>query len=98
MSTLNKAIQLAAEAHEGQFDKAGQPYILHPLRVMMFLETEEEKIVGVLHDVIEDTTITEERLRQLGFSEKIIEAVRSVARANISKQRKENYWEFIRRA
>ena len=51
---LEKAIKIAVEAHTGQLDKGGNPYILHPLRVMLSLETEEERIVGVLHDVVED--------------------------------------------
>ncbi|SEN94652.1 hypothetical protein [Paenibacillus sp. OV219] len=71
MSTLNKAIELAALFHEGQKDKSGQPYILHPLRVMMSLEAEDAKIVGVLHDTIEDTELTLERLKNEGFSNTI---------------------------
>ena len=55
MSTLERAIQIATEAHKGQLDKAGRDYIGHPLRVMAMGKTEDEKIVGVLHDVIEDT-------------------------------------------
>ena len=51
---LEKAIKIAVEAHTGQVDKGGNPYILHPLRVMLSLDTEEERIVGVLHDVVED--------------------------------------------
>ncbi len=54
MSTLEQAIALAVEIHKGQVDKYGQPYILHPLRVMFRLEGEVAKIVGVLHDVVED--------------------------------------------
>ena len=54
MSTLQRAISIAVEAHEGQIDKGGNPYILHPLRVMMSLRTVDEMIVGVLHDVVED--------------------------------------------
>lgn len=54
MSTLGRAIEIAVEAHAGQVDKAGAPYILHPLRVMLSLDGEEDRIVGVLHDVIED--------------------------------------------
>ncbi len=53
--TLEDAIRLAVEAHQGQRDKIGQPYILHPLRVMFRLTSETERIVGVLHDVIEDS-------------------------------------------
>jgi len=51
---LEKAIKIALEAHIGQVDKGGNPYILHPLRVMLSLNSEEERIVGVLHDVVED--------------------------------------------
>ena len=53
-SLLETAIQIAAEAHAGQKQKNGQPYILHPLRVMARVSTEEEQIVAVLHDVLED--------------------------------------------
>lgn len=60
---LNKAIAIAAKAHDGQVDKGGHPYILHPLRVMMNCESEAEKICAVLHDVIEDTNITLEDLK-----------------------------------
>ena len=56
-SLLEKAIQIATEAHAGQLDKCQQPYILHSLRVMLNVTTEEERIIGVLHDVIEDTPV-----------------------------------------
>jgi hypothetical protein len=75
MATIEKALQIASKAHEGQKDKEGLPYILHPLRVMMSVEGEEAQIVGVLHDVIEDTPVTADDLRQAGFSEKIIDAL-----------------------
>jgi (p)ppGpp synthase/HD superfamily hydrolase len=55
---LDKAILVASTAHQGQIDKAGEPYILHPLRVMFTRRTETERICAVLHDVIEDTNIT----------------------------------------
>ncbi len=51
---LEKAIKIAVEAHTGQVDKSGNPCILYPLRVMLSLNTEEGRIVGVLHDVVED--------------------------------------------
>ena len=54
MSDLHRAISIAVEAHQDQYDKGGHPYILHPLRVMNALKTTEEMIVGVLHDVVED--------------------------------------------
>ncbi len=75
MSTLEKAIEIAALAHTGQKDKAGENYFLHPIRVMLHLNNEEEKITGVLHDVIEDSNYTLEDLRRLGFSEKILSAL-----------------------
>jgi (p)ppGpp synthase/HD superfamily hydrolase len=78
MATIEKALQMAARAHEGQKDKKGLPYILHPLRVMMKVEGEEAQMVAVLHDVIEDTSVTEDDLRQAGFSEKVLVAVRCV--------------------
>ena len=58
MGTLERAIEIATEAHLGQFDKSGHEYIGHPLRVMEMGVTEEEKIVGILHDLVEDTDWT----------------------------------------
>jgi len=55
MSTLQRAIEIAVEAHKGQTDKAGMPYILHPLRLMFQMKTDNEKIAAVLHDVVEDS-------------------------------------------
>jgi (p)ppGpp synthase/HD superfamily hydrolase len=65
--TLEDAIRLALDAHAGQREKAGRPYILHPLRVMLRLDSELEQMAGVLHDVVEDTEISMERLRELGY-------------------------------
>ena len=76
MSNFQRALEIAVEAHAGQFDRAKQPYILHPLRLAMKMETEEERIVGVLHDVPEDCpdwpTL---RLEKEGFSPFVIEAL-----------------------
>lgn len=78
---LDKAIRIAVEAHDGQVDRAGKPYILHSLRVMMGMDTEDEKIVAVLHDVPEDNPDWPlERLRQEGFAEHILEALDSVTK------------------
>lgn len=93
MSTLERAIQIATEAHKGQFDKAGREYIGHPIRVMEMGKTEDEKIVGVLHDVIEDTDWTFERLEAEGFSQEVINALRCVTKTSEN----ENYDEFIDR-
>ena len=57
MADLQRAIAIAVEAHDGQTDKGGNPYILHPLRIMMSLKTEEEMIVGVMHDVVKTVRI-----------------------------------------
>ena len=93
MSNLQRAIEIATDAHKGQFDKSGKDYIGHPLRVMEMGQTEEEKIVGVLHDVIEDTDWTFEALEAEGFSQEIIGALRCVTK--ISEN--ENYDDFIER-
>jgi guanosine-3',5'-bis(diphosphate) 3'-pyrophosphohydrolase len=80
MATLERAIQIAAEAHAGQLDKAGQPYILHPLRVMLHMKSEQERIVAVLHDVIEDTPVTLMQLAAEGFSSVVIYAVQALTK------------------
>ena len=93
MSTLVRAIEIATEAHKGQYDKAGNDYIGHPLRVMEMGTTENEKIVGVLHDVVEDTDWTFEALTAEGFSEEVIAALRCVTKLSEN----ENYDDFIER-
>ena len=90
MATIEKALQIAAKAHEGQKDKSGEPYILHPLRAMMSVAGEEAQIVAVLHDVIEDTPVTADDLRQAGFSEKGIDAVLCV-----THEQDEPYAEYV---
>lgn len=77
---LRRAIDIAKEAHKGQVDKAGNEYIDHPLRVMIAVHSVSEKIVGVLHDVIEDTDWTFERLEAEGFTTEIIEALKCVTK------------------
>ena len=93
MSTLERAIEIATEAHRGQFDKAGNDYIGHPLRVMAMGKTTDEKIVGVLHDVVEDSDWTFERLAAEDFSEKVIDALRCVTKLSED----EPYDKFIAR-
>ena len=89
---LDRAIELAKQHHEGQTDKAGKPYIEHPLRVMNQVESEEEKIVAVLHDIVEDTDISLDELRNEGFSEEVVSAVEC-----LTKQDGENYDSYIER-
>ena len=91
---LERAIQIAVEAHAGVKDKGGKAYILHPISVMMRCETDEEKIVAILHDVIEDTDWTFEALREEGFAETIIEALKTVTKHSED----EDYDAFIQRS
>ncbi len=89
---LNKAIEIAELAHDGQIDKANKPYISHPKRVMNAVETLSAKIVAVLHDAVEDTDLTLEDLRVAGFSDVIIEAIDA-----ITKREGEKLNDYLRR-
>ena len=91
--TLERAIAIAATAHAGQVDKGGAPYILHPLKVMLRMSTLEERIVAVLHDVVEDCDISLEDLRKEGFSEVVLTAIES-----LTKVPGESYEDFVERA
>lgn len=75
MNLLEKAIAVAVEAHAGQVRKDGRPYILHPLQVMLKMESELEMITAVLHDVVEDTAVTLADLAQMGFPEEVLAVV-----------------------
>ncbi len=91
--SLGRAVAIAVEAHAGQFDKAGADYIEHPIRVMSVGKSVDEKIVGVLHDVIEDSAWTIEMLRAEGFSETVLNAL--VCLTKLSED--EPYDQFISR-
>jgi (p)ppGpp synthase/HD superfamily hydrolase len=91
--SLERAIAIAAAAHEGQVDKGGAPYILHPLKVMLRVNTLEERIVAVLHDVVEDCGISFDDLRKEGFSETVLTAI-----ASVTKMSGESYEAFVERA
>ena len=90
---LSKAINIAMQAHAGQVDKAGMPYIGHVMRVMQAGKTIDEKIVGVLHDVVEDTTWTFDALLAEGFPGHIVDALRCVTKLSDD----EPYESFINR-
>ncbi len=90
---LEKALRIAVNAHAGQVDKSGKPYIFHPVRVCCRCFTDEEKIVALLHDTIEDTDITAEDLLSEGFPRHIVDAILS-----ISRKEGESYEDFVRRS
>lgn len=76
MTDLDKAIIIAVEAHQGQKDKAGKPYVFHPLRLMLKQDTPEAMITAVLHDVVEDTEFTLDQVAEAGFSAAVVNALR----------------------
>ena len=92
MATLEEAIRLAVQAHQGQKDKAGAPYILHPLRVMLRMSSDVERMVAVLHDVLEDSWYTLPDLQRAGYPEQALEALDCLTR-----RENETYGEFIER-
>jgi len=79
---LGAMIHLAVDRHKGQYDRSGRPYILHPLKVMELLESDEEElqVIAVGHDIVEDTPTTYQELRELGFSERVVEAIRALTK------------------
>jgi len=89
---LDKAISIAVDSHSGQVNDKSEPYVLHPLRMMFKAVTIEEKIIAVLHDVIEKTTIDLEYLRSVGFSDRIVLAIDA-----LSRRPQESYDKYIDR-
>ncbi len=92
MHFLEKSVNIAVTQHAGQTDKAGKPYILHSLRVMMNMDNDEEMAAAVLHDVIEDTSISAEDLLNSGIPGKVVDIVKTV-----TKIEGESYDDFIYR-
>ena len=93
MPTIGDAIKLAVDAHERQMDKGGQPYILHPLRLMLAVNSESARIVALLHDVVEDNpTFTLEKLRLAGYPQDVLDALDC-----LTKRPGEHYSDFIDR-
>jgi len=89
---LHKAITIACEAHQGQSSINGEPYILHPLRLLIKAKSNEERIIAILHDVIEKTNISLLDLKNKGFDQNIISSIDS-----LSRRRSESYIEYIER-
>jgi (p)ppGpp synthase/HD superfamily hydrolase len=90
--TLADAISLATEAHRGHYDKSGVSYIQHSLRIMHRMNTRTEQIVGVLHDIMEDTPITRQVLKEKGYSQEVIDSL-----DHLTKREGEQYEDFIMR-
>ena len=90
---IEKALQIAINAHKDQTDVGGKSYILHVLRVMNSVDKDEEKITATLHDVVEDTSWTLDKLKKEGFSNEIVDAVDSVTRRET-----EDYFTFVNRS
>jgi guanosine-3',5'-bis(diphosphate) 3'-pyrophosphohydrolase len=92
---LSKAIVLAVNAHEGQYDRGGQPYVLHALKVMHYLKSQDEELlcIAVLHDIVEDSNTTWQDLREAGMSERVIDGVRALTK--ISGQSYNEYREAV---
>lgn len=80
MSTIEKAIEIAAREHAGDIDKGGSPYIFHPLRLMFAVRKPFEKMAAVLHDVVEDTPVTLDDLKDEGFNPEVIAAVEALTK------------------
>ena len=93
MSTLERAVEIAMDAHHGQVDKSGREYVSHPLRVMAAGKTDEERIAGVLHDVVEDSDWTFDMLEAEGFSREVVDALRCLTKLSDD----EPYEKFIKR-
>lgn len=89
---LNNAIKLAEKYHEGQVDKGGEPYIGHPLRVMEGVETSEEKVLAVLHDVLEDCDVSAEQLIKEGIPKILVDKLKI-----LRKGKDEDYFHYINR-
>lgn len=90
---IKTTLRIAMNAHEGQLDKAGFPYITHPIRVALNCDTEEQKIVALLHDVVEDTPMTLHDLKDLGYSQDVVDAVDA-----LTQREGETYEDFVLRA
>ena len=91
--TIEDAIVLAAHAHRGQVDKSGRAYILHPLRVMLAVTTEAERMAAVLHDVVEDTDLTLADIAAAGFAPDVVAAVDA-----LTHRPDESYEDYVERA
>ena len=91
-ATLDDVLRIAVLAHRGKRDKGGAPYILHPLRLLLRMQTEAEMMAGVLHDVVEDSDWTLDQLRAEGIPAEVIDAI-----DHLTRREREGYEDFIAR-
>lgn len=91
-NAIDIALQIAVKAHEGQKDKDGNPVILHPITVGMMGNTDEEKIAGFLHDVVEDTSYTFDDLVEKGIPVSIVQALRL-----LTHEEGVDYYDYVQR-
>lgn len=89
---IKKAVNIAFKAHEGQYDKGGYPYIMHPLHLAEEMTTEDEVIIALLHDVLEDSEISLDFIKEQGFSEDVTNAL-----VSLTRRKDEEYSEYIKR-
>ncbi len=92
---LGNVLVLATNAHAGQFDRGGNPYILHPMKVMHYLKTDDEELqcIALLHDVVEDTKTSYQDLREAGCTDRIINAIKALTK--VPGQTYEEYKEAV---
>lgn len=93
---LSCMLMFATSCHDGQFDKAGQPYILHPLKVMGLLDTDDEELqcIALGHDLVEDCGVTYQGLKDRGFSERVVEGIRCMTK--VPGETKDEYKEKVK--
>jgi len=92
MITIEDALRIAIDAHEGQKDLDGKPVILHPIAVGLAGKNREEMIAGFLHDVVEDTDLTFEDLLQMGVDQEIVDALRLLCH-----DKGTDYYDYVQR-
>lgn len=97
MDLIRKSLEVAIKAHKGVVGKDGLDYVFHPITVALKCKTDDEKVVALLHDVVEDTPTTLDDLRKEGFPEYIVKAVDAVTRHKPAEQNGDGRWAYIKR-
>ena len=92
-SQISKALKIAIKAHEGQKDRSGEDYILHPITVMTYCKTTPQKVTAILHDIVEDTDVTLKDLEKEGFPSEIIDAVDAMTHG--PNEPNTEYWQRV---